>query len=326
MKLVDVPDSKSGEGDLVWVRVPPPAGRQKISAAFSQKKVEKAAVHHLQNSERDLSPELIEWEAEMFLKKLIFFLVLTFCCFFLLSAEEGVIRVPSVNGATGIITTPNALIGWKDAKVGIDCGYTFIFQRVGLVSHIPFVTLSLFDRVEFSSAFDIQGDGGFDFIINWKVKIFSKENSSLALGGNYQNIRYYPDPPNVVHAGQAYIAFTFSHSFFTWPAVTTFVLGKTFGEGYMDSNIDFSMGFELDFAPKAFKHHVFWINDFANYSYSIDPNGANPLHRAVYNTGFRILALNSKKFKLNFNVVMTDALDQERRFLMSACFGVGIKG
>ena len=25
MKLVDVPDSKSGEGNLVWVRLPPPA-------------------------------------------------------------------------------------------------------------------------------------------------------------------------------------------------------------------------------------------------------------------------------------------------------------
>ena len=32
--MVDVADSKSADGDIVWVRVPPPAPRQKKAAPF----------------------------------------------------------------------------------------------------------------------------------------------------------------------------------------------------------------------------------------------------------------------------------------------------
>jgi len=49
--------------------------------------------------------------------------------------------------------------------------------------------------------------------------------------------------------------------------------------------VDFGMGFDLLLFPQQLQGYVHWINDFANFSYSFQPSGANPFTRGVFNTG-----------------------------------------
>jgi hypothetical protein len=84
--------------------------------------------------------------------------------------------------------------------------------------------------------------------------------------------------------------------------------------------IDFSMGFELSLFPATFKDYVHWLVDFANYSYSIEPTGANSGARGVFNSGVRIDPLKNANIKFNIDIVGTDLLDGPG-FLIAACFG-----
>jgi hypothetical protein len=111
------------------------------------------------------------------------------------------------------------------------------------------------------------------------------------------------------------------------PAETTVVVGKTFHEGYGDSNIDFGMGFDLILLPRVFQNYVHWITDFANFTYSVDPLGVGSEHRGTLNTGFRIdlseiPALN--KFKFVVDILMADAFDTDRSFSVGLVFGIPI--
>jgi hypothetical protein len=120
---------------------------------------------------------------------------------------------------------------------------------------------------------------------------------------------------------------TYAGTFLGMPAESTIVVGKTMGDDdkyYQadDKNIDFSMGFDLDFLPQFLKGYVHWISDFSNYSYSVDPMGANAMARGCFNTGFRIAPLRDSRYKLNIDVLMTDALDENRSWTVGVAGGL----
>lgn len=149
----------------------------------------------------------------------------------------------------------------------------------------------------------------------------------LAIGGNAQlmNLNGSDRERNDF---QIYLAATYAGNFFSMPAETTIVIGHTFIDDKHDNsdndNIDFSMGFDLDFAPQLFKHYVHWISDFANYSYSTEAGGAVANHRGAFNTGLRFALMRDKRFKLNFDLIITDALDDNRDWALGAAFGMSL--
>jgi hypothetical protein len=194
--------------------------------------------------------------------------------------------------------------------------------------------------VELSAAFDIQPDGygysygynlyspdkGTDFIGGLKVQL-PVSKTAIALGGNIQAHNLGSKEPWRRNAGQIYVAVTYAGEFFSWPAETTVVLGKTFIEDDKSSDIDFGMGFDLILLPKVFQNYVHWITDFANFSYSASPVGADYRSRGVLNTGIRIDLASIpalSKFKFALDITLTDALDDNRSFALGAVFGIPI--
>lgn len=227
-------------------------------------------------------------------------------------------KSPCAGGATGLIATPTASTGWAGSNMGIDAGMYYLHSGEG--SMIPMATLQLFQKLELGLAYDMQEQRGNDMIVHSKFA-FVNGKTAVAVGGNYQSVKFEEDGDEETF-GQIYLATTYGGNFFSMPAETTLVFGKTFGDSYDNSNIDFSMGFDLTLLPQLFQGYVHWISDFANYSYSVDATGANAWGRGAFNTGMRIAALkDNRKFKLNFDFLMTDALDTNRDFGMSVIGG-----
>jgi hypothetical protein len=243
------------------------------------------------------------------------FLAAAVCLLFLSAVKTEAQTVPSlkgmsINGATGLYTIPTARIGWeKTADLGIDFGASYNF-----VSLNPMLktAVSLFKWVEVSGAMDLQPKTGdkreMDGMLGAKVQ-FPTTKTALALGGNLQFINKLGD---FSAAGQLYGAATYTGEFFSWPAETTIVLGYTFMKGNRD-NIDFGMGFDMTLLPDVFQNFVHWILDFSNFSYSVDPFGADATTRGCLNTGLRIdlAALPAlSKFKFNIDLAFLDILDR----------------
>jgi len=258
-------------------------------------------------------------------KSIIFFTAITsvFAVSLLLSpttVKSAPFKSPSLGGTTGLISTPTAKTGWENAGMAVDLGYHYIGGGGG--SHIPKATIQLFGKFEAGAAYDIQdGDNQSDLLMHSKFNFYNAGASALAIGGNLQLLNMGADGNNHT-AGQVYLAVTYSGNFFSMPAETTVVLGKTFSENIGTSDIDFSMGFDLDFIPSVFKGYVHWINDFANYSYSVEANGSNAASRGCFNTGFRLALLRKSAMKFNIDVIMTDALDSSRSWAIGAAFGM----
>ena len=237
----------------------------------------------------------------------------------------------SLNGSTGLFSIPTGRTGWEQSSsFGLDMGYHAIIDG-GKASHIPKLSLSLFKWLELSGAFDVQPDGfittgnGSDFIAGAKIH-FPVSNAAIALGGNFQSLNLGNDANSYV-AGQVYLAVSYAGRFFNSPAETTLVLGKTFVENKSDSNIDFGMGFDLVLLQRYLGNFVHWITDFANFSYSAEPFGADSTFRGVLNTGLRIniAAVPAlSKLKLSVDVLMVDILDENRAFSAGVVFGVPI--
>jgi hypothetical protein len=248
------------------------------------------------------------------------------------SSSVSSLKGMSLNGATGLYSIPTARIGWeRTSNLGLDLGYHAIIKDEK-ATHIPKVALSLFKWVEISGAFDIQPKGhytfdkGTDFIGGLKIQ-FPVTKTAIALGGNIQALNLGNNEFARRNAGQVYLAVTYAGEFFSWPAETTVVLGKTFIEDHKDSDIDFGMGFDLILLPKVFQKYVHWITDFANFSYSVEAFGADSRSRGVLNTGLRIDLASIpalSKFKFVIDVMVTDALDDDRAFSVGAVFGIPI--
>jgi hypothetical protein len=250
-----------------------------------------------------------------------------------LGAQTSSLKGMSFNGATGLYSIPTGRIGWeRTSDFGLDIGYHTIIDNKA--THIPKVSASLFKWVELSAAFDFQPDGyyyysgdkGTDFIGGLKVQ-FPVSSSAIAVGGNVQALNLGSNEPVRRNAGQIYVAVTYAGDFFDMPAETTVVLGKTFIEDIDSSDIDFGMGFDLVLLPKILQNYIHWITDFANFSYSVQPIGADAGRRGVLNTGLRvdlsaIPALS--KFKFIADLKVTDALDDNRSFSLGAVFGIPI--
>lgn len=253
-----------------------------------------------------------------------------------LNAQSSSLKGMSLNGATGLYSIPSGRIGWERiSDLGLDLGYHAVIDEKA--THIPKIALSLFKWVEVSAAFDIQPEGynlyslnspdkRTDFIGGLKVQL-PVSKTAIALGGNIQAHNLGSDELWRRNAGQVYVAVTYAGEFFSWPAETTVVFGKTFIEDDKSSDIDFGMGFDLILLPKVFQNYVHWITDFANFSYSYEAIGADYRSRGVLNTGIRIdlasiPALN--KFKFTVDMTLTDALDKNRSFALGAVFGIPV--
>lgn len=231
-------------------------------------------------------------------------------------------KSPSLGGATGLIGTPTAHTGWSGngTDLAIDIGFHAVGDANRSKSYIPKVTVQLFEKLELGAAYDIQGgENNNDLLFHGKYNFYTRGSSALAIGGNFQTINLNGnDRTNY----QFYLAATYSSKFFSMPAETTIVLGKTMGDGSSNNSIDFSMGFDLDVLPSVFSHYIHWINDFSNYSYSTDPNGSNAGVRGAFNTGLRLALMRDKKYKLNLDILATDVLDSNRSFGLGVAFGL----
>jgi len=247
-------------------------------------------------------------------------------------------RGQSINGSTGLFAIPTGRIGWEDrGNFAVDFGYRAIINNDRGTAHIPAVTFSLFKWVELSSALDIQpnvygNQDNNDLIFGLKFKLPSSRTTAIALGANMQLINFDNQNHNY-NAYQPYLAITYSGNFFTMPADTTIVFGKTFYSGQNNnSNIDFGMGFDIIMFPDVFGNTVHWIIDFANFSYSDNawPNyslyqSGPAWHRGALNMGFRIdlstiPAFNKYKFLIDF--IFNDLFDDgQRSFSVGAVFG-----
>lgn len=234
-----------------------------------------------------------------------------------LSAQSAV-KGNSINGATGIIVSPTARIGWEYSDLGLDFGYTFLYD--GRMGHVPAFTLSFLKKAEVGVAFSIGENSNFDILYHGKFQFFRDGGSAVAMGlkGELTNV----GDSNSESFLTPYLVATYGGSFFKWPATTTIMFGWNMLErGQISSNFSFSMGFELSLAPEVFKNYVYWISDFSNYSYSANSYIAD--NRGTFNTGLRIDPIKKGKFKLVFDFVGTDILDESRGFLASANFGMG---
>ncbi len=274
-------------------------------------------------------------------KKIINVTTISFILLLLLaiSASANAFRAQSLGGATGLISTPTARIAWDQDTFFLDFGYHVVNDDNSdkAQTHIPKITGSVFGKFEFGVAHDFQqNEYHSDWLLNAKIQFYGKgEGSALALGINSQFLKTGldtdadgdDDDSRDNDAHQLYLALTYPGNILDMKVETTFVIGKTFGNtavGVRRSNIDVSIGFDLDFLPNVFKNHVHLIADFANYSYSMQPYGSNAYYRGVFNTGLRIAALKPGKYKLHFDALMLDALDSNRSWAFGVNFGMRI--
>lgn len=228
----------------------------------------------------------------------------------------------NVAGQTGLIATPTARINWEgdNSNAAITAGYNYFNN--GSTFHVPQVNVALFDRFEIGGAFNAaEGTNNNDFLVHSKLRFSpwsGRGNSALAIGGSYQSLNQSPSTT----AGQVYLAATYEAQFFGMEADTSIVLGKTFGKYNRDGDVDFSMGFDLNFFPGLFNGYVRWLNELANYDFLYANAPTRAATRGAFNTGFRIPILKGmSNVKFDVTVKMTDALDDERGFGAGAVFG-----
>jgi hypothetical protein len=281
--------------------------------------------------------------------KKLFLLTLILLCTAGLCFAQQTIKGMALNGVTGLIATPTAQIGWeRTADIGVDFGYHLVSDDG--ITHIPKVAISLFKKAEIAVAYDSIGSDRYGedwmrdtdpqaFLVNGKFQFYKEGVSAVAVGGSFQ---YVDDFLNETwNAGQVYLVATYSGEFFGMPAATSLTIGKSFSSshaGYelvQDSDIDFSMGFELTLFPSVLKNYIQWINDFSNYSYSVLPAGSFTERRGSYNTGLRIDPLKNQSFKLVVDVILADVFDDDdpydaqagggRSFIFGATFGMALK-
>lgn len=234
----------------------------------------------------------------------------------------------SLNGQTGLIGIPSGRIGWeRTADFGIDLGYHAILDDNETV-HIPKASVSLFRVGEISIAYDSNGgDDNEDYIIGGKIQL-PTDRTAVAIGLNFQSLQAAGETET---AQQIFLAATYPGDFFNMPAETTFVVGKSFGDAPgvpADDAVDFGMGFDLLLFPEIFQGYVHWVNDFANFSYSWNAIGSNPVDRGAFNSGIRIdLAANPNlsRFKFVIDAMLTDALDDNRTLALGVAVGAPIR-
>ncbi len=228
----------------------------------------------------------------------------------------------NIAGQTGLISTPTARINWEgtNSNAAMTAGYNYFYNGSGY--NVPHLNIALFDRVEVGGAFNAaEGTNNNDLLIHSKCRFSpwsGRGNSALAVGGSYQNLNSSPS----YSVGQAYLAATYEAVFFGMEADTSVVVGKTLGSITRTGDIDFSMGFDLNFFPGVFNGYVRWLNEIANYDFLYGNAPTRAGTRGTFHTGFRVPVLKSlNNVKFDVTMKMTDALDDERGFGIGFVFG-----
>lgn len=227
----------------------------------------------------------------------------------------------NVAGQTGLIATPTARInGEGNGGTSVTGGYTYFNN--GQTFHVPQANIALFDRWEIGGAYNsTEGTNRNDYLVHTKLRFSpwsGRGNSALAIGGSYQSLNSSPSTT----AGQVYLAATYEAQFFGMEADTSVVVGKTFGTGVRDGDVDFSMGFDLNLFPSVFNGYVRWLNELSNYDFLYLNAPTAAIARGAFNTGLRIPILKHlSSMKFDLTIKMTDALDNERGFGVGAVFG-----
>lgn len=244
--------------------------------------------------------------------------ILIFSIFPILLSAQSSVKGSSVNGSTGLITTPTARIGWEYSDFGIDGGYSMLYNDQ--MDHVPRVTLSFLRKAEAGLAIDIHENDTQNLLFHGKFQFFREGGSSVAIGLNGD---FELDNSDSGVYMTPYLVASYSGSFFEWPAVTSMMIGWNMLEnGDTTENFAFSMGFELVLLPSVLRNYVYWISDFGNYSYSSN-SMIDSYSRGSFNSGLRIDPVKDGEFKFVIDLVGTDLLDSGRGFMASATFGMG---
>ena len=262
--------------------------------------------------------------------KKIFALVLAAAAVFSLSAQSSV-KGTSVNGLTGLMTTPTARIGWEQTDIGLDVGYSYL-GKDGDSTHVPRVTLSFFRKLEVAGAVALGENGSADdmaLMLAGKFQFYRSGGSSMAAGLDFSSydVNTDTDTPDNFNLLRPFLVATYSGDFFEAPAVTSMTIGWNLdeGDGLEFETFNYSMGFEMSLFPKTFKNFIYWMTDFSNYNFS-GYGSAEGLDtaRGIFNTGLRIDPVKDSKYKFIIDVVGTDLLDDNRGFMIDATFGLSL--
>ncbi|MCK5249243.1 MAG: hypothetical protein KAJ98_04720 [Spirochaetaceae bacterium] len=225
----------------------------------------------------------------------------------------------TLNGSTGLIIVPDARIGWENTKIGVDVGYGFVWTGGQNFDHLPRFAVSLFQRFEISGLMQLN-DGLQNFVIGGKFQLTKSGGTALALGGDFE---FYNSIGNQ-NSAKLYLAVTYGGNFFGMPAVTSATIGwQMLKQGSFSSQFIYGMGFSLSLIPGTFKDFVYWVTDFANFSYTVSGAQVNAASRGAFNTGIRIHPIKEGRFNLVIDIIGTDLLDDGDRG-MSASISGGI--
>lgn len=245
------------------------------------------------------------------------------------------------NGAAGLYAVPTGSTGWgRVTDLGFDLGISYDFINKNPILKAGF---SFFKLVEITVAEDFQREAAwisgpdtkrynnYDTIIGVKLQLPASK-TAIALGGNLQLLNHGQKDHDELYswrAGQVYLAATYAGLLFNMPAETTLVLGYTFYER-SGSSIDYGMGFDLVLLPSVFQRYIHWITDFSNFSYSMDPQGINALHRGSLNTGLRLdlgaVPPLANRVKFTIDIAAVDIFDDpDRSFALGAAFGFRLR-
>lgn len=243
------------------------------------------------------------------------------------STTAGAANGMTLNGATGLILVPDANIGWENAKVGVDAGYAFVWTGGQDFDHLPRFAVSIAGKVELYGLFHFSEnssnpDSDFaNMVFGTKLQLYKKGGSALALGGDVELANNAPSGGDDYASGKFYLAATYSGRFFNVPAVTSATVGwQIFEADNFSTQFIYGMGFSMSLFPEAFNNHVFWITDFANFSYAIYSSNIN-LNRGAFNTGIRIRPFKAGRFNMVIDIVGTDLLDDGQRGLSLSASG-----
>ena len=234
------------------------------------------------------------------------------------SVRAGAVNGMTFNGSTGLIIVPDAHIGWENSNFGVDVGYGFIWTGGQNFDNLPRFAISLFKKFEVTGLVQFNNNEIQNFVIGGKFQLTKKGGTALALGGDFELFNPYQGN----NSGKIYFAATYGGNFFGLPAVTTATIGwQMFEHGSISSQFIYGMGFSLSLFPNTFKNIVYWVTDFANFSYTVSGAHVYAGSRGAFNTGFRIHPIKSGRFNLVIDILGTDLLDDGERGLSASVSG-----
>ncbi len=234
------------------------------------------------------------------------------------NVSAGAVNGMTLSGSTGLIIVPDAHIGWEKAKVGVDLGYGFVWSGGQNFDHLPRFAVSLFQKFEISGLMQFNNGELQNFVIGGKFQLTKSGGTALALGGDFEIFNPYQGN----NSAKLYLAATYGGNFFGMPAVTTATIGwQMLEHGNFSSQFIYGMGFSMSLFPSTFKNFVYWVTDFANFSYTVSRAHIYAGSRGAFNTGVRIHPIKDGRFYLVIDIIGTDLLDDGERGLSASISG-----